>query len=211
MEGVGLRGSQSSWRFRGSCCVPAVLTPPSMVPAWGIRRFLYHAKQWAQSDFVLGIPSCGCILCNTAILIYCSLDVSLLRFCCALPGTSGLHFTGFCSSCVPVVPQGMPSGGGLSVVSGRALSRLETRCLQGGEALGCCWSEGLCSCRQPLSAWLKHPGVKGTGTLCSRAVGSCCWEGRWLGRMFGYVGKGLCDRTRAANLWHCHCGLPGWL
>lgn len=112
MEGVGSGRSQSSWQFRGSCCVPTVLTPPSMVPARGIHRFLYQTKQWALSDFILGIPSCGHILCNTAILIYCSLDVSLLRFCCALPGASDLHFMGFFSTYIPVVLKRMPLGVG---------------------------------------------------------------------------------------------------
>lgn len=95
MEGVGPGRSQSSWQFRGSCCVPTVLPPPSMVPAWGIHRSLCQSKQWALSDFILGFPSCGYILCNTAILIYCSLDVSLLQFCFSLPGTPDLHFMGF--------------------------------------------------------------------------------------------------------------------
>lgn len=95
MEGVGPGRSQSSRQFRGSCCVPTVLPPTSMVPAWGIHRSLCQAKQWALPDFILGIPSCGYILCNTAILIYCSLDVSPLQFCCSLPGTPDLHFMGF--------------------------------------------------------------------------------------------------------------------
>lgn len=100
MESVGRGRSQSSWQFRGSCCVPTVPPPPSMVPAWGIHRSPFLAKQWALSalggqGFILGILGCGYVLCNRAILIYCPLDGSPFQFCCTPPGTSDLHFTFF--------------------------------------------------------------------------------------------------------------------